>query len=156
VKADIDKTGKATVTVIGEGKPEVSKTAQFKSAEEAKQALESKFGVKVVNSNGKTWTQDQMQSAYAAFDKLSPEERKALKDVELKRVDGFPVKDRVAQFNGEVTAGPPATYKKSIEVADAAFASDKNQFIGDGSEGNRNPPSVQTLVHEAGHAVEDE
>jgi hypothetical protein len=115
--ADVDKNGKATVKILGPGQPGVPDSAKFADLASAKKALADKYGVKVSDSP-KEWTKEELESANAAFSTLSPEEKKALKDVELQRVTEVPDHpERSAQFNHDVEAGPPPTYTKSIQVA---------------------------------------
>ncbi|MFH1807309.1 MAG: hypothetical protein ABIJ09_01090 [Pseudomonadota bacterium] len=154
ISAEISKAGKATVTLHGPGTAEIPATSTFKTVDEAKKALQKDFGV-TVSSTPKAFALDELNKAHAAFSLTSGAERDALKGIVLERHTSLGG-SRVAEFKADVDVGPPASYKKSIRVGDDTFKGDANSFVGSGAAGSRLPPSVQTLVHEAGHAVEAE
>ena len=121
----------------------------------AKKKLETEFGVKIQTSP-KAFSDEQLAKIYMGFKKLSPDEAKALQGVTLKRVDSLS-KNRAAEFKwDEQPSGTPpsagVTSEKSISFTDKAFAADDTRFVG--GKNNATFPSVRTVLHEAGHAIE--
>ncbi len=155
ISVDTDKAGKASVTMHGPGTPGIPATSTFTDPAKAKAALEADFGVKV-SDKPKAFTAEEMSKTHAAFSKMSPDEQKALKGVTLKRVNGFSDPNRAAEFDWSYKTdrnGKPSRTDE-LRIGDRTFNSDGNSFVGNGKAGGSVPPSLQTITHEAGHAVD--
>jgi hypothetical protein len=98
----------------------------------------------------------ELNKVYEAFLRLAGADRSALSGVELVReqtlVDkqGKPLAGEFKTTQG--VSGTTVTDTRQLLIADAAFAHDLTSFIG--SATSAGPISFETIVHEAGHAVE--
>lgn len=154
ISVDTDKAGKATVAMHGPGTPDIPAASKFTDVDTAKAALEKDFGVKVADKP-KAFTAEELSKTHAAFSSMSAEEKKALDGVTLKRVPSLGG-NRVAEFewkSGTDRTGKP-TRSDELRIADGTFTKDGNSFVGNGKTGGSVPPSLQTITHEAGHAVD--
>jgi hypothetical protein len=152
----IDGAGNADATLIGSGK--LAPVPGFATVEAAKTALKATFGFNAVVERDATWTPDQLNKVNVALGKLASSERAALAGVDLVRVaaladkDGKPLTGQFSFKHGVVTGATAATHEQELRIASLAFDGDDVKFIGDGS--NAAPASFETILHEAGHAIE--
>jgi hypothetical protein len=123
---------------------------------DAETKLKATYGLNSVIGD-KTWEPDELNLVLGAFALLPPEDKAALKGVDLKRVgiiDGDP--DIAGQFDSKTAAVNETTtvagQTATLQLADSAFADDATLFVGGGVQPL--PRSYQTIVHEVGHAVE--
>ena len=149
VTVRIDAAGNATVELVGRG--EVGMPAAFATRDAASKALMGTFGFSLVMDDSSTWTVAELNIVHAALLRLPTADRIALKGLDLIRVSTI-------SLDGEQLAGFFAsdrdTGKASLSVADRAFEGDKVGFIGAGGAGGASAASMQTIAHEAAHAVE--
>jgi hypothetical protein len=109
------------------------------------------FGFASVTVDSSTWTVLELNIVHAALLRLPTADRVALNGVDLIR------KSTIFE-NGELHGGwfasDPNTAKASLSIADKAFEDDALGFIGAGGPGGASAASMQTIAHEAAHAVE--
>lgn len=152
--AQTAQTGAVTATVHNStGAPQPARA--FANTRDATQALQRDYGV-TVNNGSANWTASELSQVHHSFSQMSADERRNLRGVELRRDHRPPSGERqdlsglyspnVASRNGQRVR--PA----SIALYDRAFTHDNRGFVGDGRTDHSH--SVQTVLHEAGHAVE--
>lgn len=151
----IDLTGKASAELL---KGSVATGTVFATVADAITKLKADFGLSAVTNASATWTTEELGKVYAALSTMSAAERTALAGVKLVREhtlalpDGTPL---AGLFSHEVkpdAATGAATRTESLSLADSAFANDNISFVGGAASAA--PASFETIVHEAGHAVE--
>lgn len=158
-----DKKGAVTVE-IGTATP--ASKAKFATMEEAKAAFKKDFGMTVSDPTNaqktkdpglKNWSLEDLNKMHDGLSQMSKDEKGALEGVTLERRTNVPNHPNwVAEFSPD-TGHDPTTKapvrKDKMIIADGTFAADKGGFVGD----IKNPqfPSVRTVLHEAGHAVEN-
>lgn len=148
----IDPAGKASAELL---KGAMSAGTSFASVPDAEIKLRADFGIaEVKKGTSADWTPGDLGKVHAALSTMSPDERTALTGLSLVREhtlalqDGTPV-DALFFYDPAV---PPPARVESLKFADGAFADDDIRFVGDAQ--NAVPASFETIVHEAGHAVE--
>ena len=135
---------------------------ESKQAGTVAESLKTKFGFSSVTAaEGSCWSLAELQKMQKAFGRMSKDQQAALEGVELRRVEAADCAGHSA--DGCFTSSMDASAEKRtdrLEMGDAAFAKDKDfdeggAFILDGN-GERIDlkPSEETLLHEAGHAIE--
>lgn len=153
--------GQITANVHGtSGVPQPART--FATAAEGRQALQRDFGVTVArrdssDPNSREFSAAELSQAHHAFSQMSADERRALRGVELRREANPPAgedgdttglyESNVATRDGQRVRPP------SITLYDGAFDDNGRGFVG--SDTSAHPNSTQTILHEAGHAVEN-
>jgi len=152
----IDGQGNATAVLVGAGVPTVP--AAFSSIDDAKKGLVAAFGLKSVVDGDATWSLVELNKVDLAFKKLSAGERAALKGVILERMHNLEEKGKVlgGKFTTNHSLGADnktPTSEAKLSLADLAFTADLTSFIGGSADSA--PASVQTILHEVGHAVEE-
>jgi hypothetical protein len=154
VTVGIDKDGIASAKLHAQGEPKVNADFSKLTLDEAKEKLKKDFGLKAVTDGGASWTKEELAKVHDAFSRMSPDERKALKGVELKREASLATKEdpnRVGSFDWQVK--PDGTRSETLSLDNRVFEADKRGFVGKGDK-NDMPASARTILHEAGHAVE--
>ena len=155
VTVRIDTQGAASGELVGAGPvPAVAQTTV--AAGSAK--LKTDFGFSAVKDDGTaTWSPAEISDVAAALKMLPPADKPALKGVELIRVLSLGG-DTSGEFytGGAVAKGATRATKPFLKLADLAFPNPKTavQFYG-GTKGTV-PASFQTILHEVGHAVENQ
>lgn len=151
----IDKAGKASAELI---KATVATGTTFASFTDAVNKLKAEFGFSEVTNGSATWTTEELGKVHAALSTMGGGERSALAGVKLIREhtlalpDGSPAAGLFShEVKPDATTGA-ATRAESLSLADGAFANDNISFVG-GSQ-SAAPASFETILHEAGHAVE--
>lgn len=134
----------------------------FKSRNEAIKALEKDFGVKVPKKGlklddnwdgpSKDFTTAELTKLYDGLSRLTPAEREGLKGVKLVRIDSFADGSAGMFESGTTTKKGVTTRDDRLVLANSAFENDGKSVIGD--RVNAAPASIETITHEAGHAVE--
>lgn len=154
VTVTTDKEGKATAELVGKGAPVPA--TKFKDIDEAKQKLQSDFGIKdFKETGGATWSKEELEKVYNAFSKMDSKEREALKGVTLERASSNATAknpDRIGHFTwsgGYDSKTNTASRSDVLSLDDRVFEQDKKSF-----SGTNEPASYRTILHEAGHAVE--
>lgn len=161
VTTQTNAAGQITANVHGaDGVPQP--TTSFATAAEGRQALERDFGVTVAardpsDPNSREFSAAELSQAHHAFSQMSADERRALQGIELRREANPPAgeegdttglyESNVATRDGERVEPP------SITLYDGAFDNNSRGFVG--SSQTAHPNSTQTILHEAGHAVEN-
>jgi peptidoglycan hydrolase-like protein with peptidoglycan-binding domain len=145
----IDNAGNATVELVGRGA--VGTPAAFATREAASKALMDSFGFASVTDESATWTVPELNTVHAALLRLPTADRVALNGLDLIRKSTI-FKDG-EQLDG-LFASDSDTGKASLSIADMAFEGDALGFIGAGGTGGASASSMQTIAHEAAHAVE--
>ena len=152
VTVRIDSNGAASAELIARGVPAV--TQQTTAA-----ALQANFKLASVTDDGTaTWSATELNDVGEALSLLPGNDKAALEDVELIRVDKIPGKPNDAgqfEFPQSVASSAEAvkTHAK-LSLATIAFTHDTLQFFGGTSK--TVPASFQVILHEVGHAVESE
>jgi peptidoglycan hydrolase-like protein with peptidoglycan-binding domain len=150
----IDLKGNATAELL-KGATIIGPTT-FATRVDAETRLKSDFGFSEVKDGSATWTLPELGKMHAALSTLSGAEKAALVGVALIREHTLTVNGKPAAgaFSHSASVGPsgPATRSDSISIADSAFANDNLSFVG--GKSNAAAESFETIVHEAGHAVE--
>jgi peptidoglycan hydrolase-like protein with peptidoglycan-binding domain len=152
----IDAQGNATAELIQKGA--VGAPVKSQSLDDLKKALKTDFGLTDVKDGSAQWTVEQLNKVYAAFSKMPSSDRAALAGVELVREHsltdskGKPLAGKFSHSAQLAVGATTATRSATLSLADSAFAGDDVSFVGD--KGDASPASFQTIVHEAGHAVE--
>ena len=149
VTVRIDAAGNATVALVGRG--EVGMPAAFATRQAASEALMGTFGFALVMDDSATWTVAELNIVHAALLRLPTADRVALNGLDLVRVSM--ISRDGEQLDGLFTSDPD-TGKASLSIADGAFTGDALGFIGAGGAGAASAASMQTIAHEAAHAVE--
>ena len=155
ITVQIDAQGNTTATLLNRGA--VAVPAKFKDIDEVKKKLFDDFQLASVDDGSSQWSKEELEKVYAAFSRLPASDRTALQGVKLVREqtlthDG---QDLAGLFKHEAQlpqGGTSASRSDTLSLADKAFASDNISFIGDKS--NAAVGSFETILHEAGHAVE--
>jgi hypothetical protein len=156
----IDKEGNATAELANRGP--VAVPAAFPDEAKAIAALKTDFGFASVVDGTAHWSLADLNKTHAALTHLPASDRAALAGVTLERdstltdPDGKP---RSGEFEkgASVTKGTPGTPSVAsrteiLKIADLAFQDDATSF--QGGSGTAGLPSMQTILHESGHAVE--
>jgi hypothetical protein len=166
-KADAERpVGKVTLRIDGSGNAEcklvsagkVTTAAKFADLDAAKAGIKADFGFKDVKDGTADWKPDELNKVYAALSRLSAGEKSALVGVELVREltiidDQGRSLDGQFTFKHQVTAGETtAVHEEVLRIATSAFSADGLKFIGGATDAAE--ASFQTILHEAGHAVE--
>jgi hypothetical protein len=152
VTVRIDAQGAASAELIAPGAPAVTKRTTA-------DALKTDYKLAAVADDGSaTWSPDELNDVAEALALLPPDDKAALEDVELIRVDKIPGHaDWGGQFEYPEHAAQDArevnTHAK-LTLATIAFTHDTLQFVG--GTGKTRPASFQAILHEAGHAVESQ
>ena len=150
----IDDKGAATAALLATGP--VPPAAQTTVAVASPQLI-ADYGFKAVRDDGTAaWADAEISDVSAALAMVPASDKKALKGVELIRV-----KTIAGGFSGEFSTGggvakgaTTVTALPSLKLADLAFPATQLQFFGDKTK--TVPASFQTILHEVGHAVENE
>lgn len=156
----IDKAGNATAELANRGA--VAVPSAFPDEAKAKAALISDFGFASVDDGTAHWSLADLNKTHAALTHLPAADRAALAGVKLERdniLTDPAGKPRSGEFEkgASVTpgsAGTPsvASRTETLKIADLAFVHDATSF--QGGSGTAALPSIETILHEAGHAVE--
>lgn len=152
----IDAKGNATAELLQKGAVKVAST--FNSIADAKTGLKTKFKFANVRDGAASWTLEELNKTHAALSKMPPDDQGALAGVDLVRehvlVDSSGNKLAGLFSHSAQLAQGAATPTRSdtLSLADLAFTSDNISFVGD--KGSAEVGSFQTILHEAGHAVE--
>jgi peptidoglycan hydrolase-like protein with peptidoglycan-binding domain len=154
VTIQVDGAGNAKAILVSD-KPLPALT-RFSDDASARAALVRDFGFKQVTDGSASWTLTELNKAYEALLRLPGDDRTALKDVELRR-ESTVLDDAGQALAGEFKfrqglSGTTVTDERQLLIADLAFSTDTSSFIG--GPGTAGPMSFETIVHEAGHAVE--
>ena len=157
ITIQLDASGNAHAMLIASGGlPAIS---QFKDVQTATASLVAAFGFSKVVDGSATWTPTELSTVSAALSRLPQTDRAALNGVDLVRqatIVGPDGKPRGGQFSANQSinaAGTTLTDTRQLEIADSAFSNDAISFIG--GAGAAGPMSFETILHEAGHAVEN-
>jgi hypothetical protein len=154
--------GRASATVhAASGVPQPTRT--FATIADAQRALRQDFGVNVVqrgqpNGGDSSFTLDELNQTYHAFSQLSTAERANLQGIDLVRSHTAPRRptnggDTTGEYNGNVETQNGARIKPpSITLYDVAFDHNNQAFVGNGTTDF--PASLETILHETGHAIE--
>lgn len=150
----IDNAGNAAASLVGVGP--VLPGAVFPTREAAVTALQA-LGIARVLDGSAPWTLPHLSKAHDALSRLPADDRSALAGVDLIReqtlsLNGRPMAGLFEHSTSLATGATTATRSESLKIADLAFSGDAQSFIGDGTSSA--PASFETIVHEAGHAVE--
>jgi hypothetical protein len=160
VTVRIDHGGRATAELIATGAvPTVAQTTTAAGSA----TLTADFGFAVVKGwAGQNPAQDaaEISDVIAALQLLkskAPQDVAALRGVELIRVPALP-NNRAGEFfaGSQVALGAAADVEPYLKLADRAFSSNAVQFAGGGPGAPTVPASFQVILHEVGHAVENE
>ena len=148
----IDSKGAASAELIARGVPAV--TQQTSAA-----ALQANFKLASVKDDGiAKWSPAELNNVAEALAMLPPDDKAALEDVELIRVDKIPGHpDWAGQFDFPHPAAADADAVKrhaTLSLATIAFTHDTLQFFG--GTAKTVPASFEVILHEVGHAVESE
>jgi len=151
----IDAQGNATAELLK--RSTVASPATFTTMDQAKKALQTDFKIGQIKDDTASWTPDDLNKVHAAFSRMPTSERSALSGVDLIRqhtiIEGGEQLSGLFSHQSQVAQGAAsASRSQSISLADSAFAGDNISFIGDQS--NAAVASFETILHEAGHAVE--
>ncbi len=156
----IDGKGNATAEVVNRGP--VAAPAAFPDEGSAIAALKSDFGFASVDDGTAHWSLADLNKTHAALKRLPAPDRAALAGVALVRdatLTNSAGKPRSGEFRHQASAtagsaGTPsvASRSESLHIADLAFSDDAVSFVG--GKGNAAVASFETILHEAGHAVE--
>ncbi len=153
VTVRIDTQGAASGELVGAGPvPAVAQTTVAAGSTQ----LKTDFGFTAVKDDGTaTWSPAEISDVAAALKMLPPSDKPALKGVELIRVLSLGG-NTAGEFStgGAVSKGATTATKPFLKLADLAFPKTAVQFYG-GTKGTV-PASFQTILHEVGHAVEDQ
>ena len=150
----IDDKGAATAELLATGP--VPAAAQTTVSVGSAQLI-ADYGFKAVRDDGTAaWSDAEISDVSAALAMVPASDKTALKGVELIRV-----KTIAGGFSGEFSTGggvvkgaTTVTALPSLKLADLAFPATQLQFFGDKTK--TVPASFQSILHEVGHAVENE
>lgn len=151
----IDAKGNAAATLVAAGPPAAILT--FPDMAAAIAAIKG-LGFASVQNGSANWDIPQLAKVHTALSRMPTADRAAFAGVDLvreKELFDSAGKALAGQFSHAASlaqGATTATRSDTLKIADSAFASDDISFIGDGTTGG--PASFQTIVHEAGHAVE--
>ena len=156
----IDKKGNATAELANRGP--VAIPAAFPDEAAAIAALKADFGFASVEDGTASWSPADLNKTHAALKQLPAADRATLAGVVLTRdstltnQDGQPLSGEFRSV-ASVTPGSPGTpsvasRSASLHIANLAFSEDATSF--GGGKGSSTVASFQTILHEAGHAVE--
>jgi hypothetical protein len=153
VTLTISTTGAAQAELISAGA--VPQSAQTPVADATK-TLMTTYGFSAVKGEGgAAWSDAHLSDVVAALALLPVADRAALKGVELIRVSSLGANAGEFSTGGGVASGATTvTALPSLKLADIAFPPKQQQFFG-GAAGSV-PAVFQTIVHEVGHAVDNE
>jgi len=156
----IDKLGNATAELANRGA--VAVPSAFPDEAKAIAALKSDFGVASVVDGTAHWSLVDLNKMHNALTHLPAADRAALAGVTLERDSTLtdPAgRPRSGEFEsgasvtrGSATTPSVASRTDTLKIADLAFADDATSF--QGGSGTAALASIQTILHEAGHAVE--
>ena len=162
VTVTFDRSGSATATLIAAGPvPQVPQTTY---AAGVARLTGPDIGFASVTGWSGTGARDaaEISTVLAALDLLrarAPQGLTALAGVELIRVPSLP-SSRAGEFfaGSQVALGDTADVRPYLKLADRAFGSDDVQFAGGGGTpaAPTVPASFQLILHEVGHAIENE
>lgn len=152
----IDNLGNAAATLVGVGP--VVPGAVFPTRAAAVTALQALGFANVVDGSA-AWTLPELSKLNTALSQVPAADRSAFTGVDLVRehtvnVHGRPAAGVFAHSATLAVGATTATRSDRLTIADSAFAGDSLSFIGDTAASG--PASFETVVHEAGHAVETE
>ncbi|MGA2129251.1 MAG: hypothetical protein ABSG76_24230, partial [Xanthobacteraceae bacterium] len=144
VTVRIDAAGAASAELIARGAPAVTKRTTA-------EALKTDYKLAAVTDDrSATWSPDDLNDVAEALALLSPDDKAALEDVELIRVDQIPGHpDRAGQFEFPDHAAQDArevNRHAKLMLAKTAFTHDTLQFVG--GTGKTRPASFQAILHE--------
>jgi hypothetical protein len=157
-----DSSGRASATVhASNGVPQPTRT--FANVQDATRALQQDFGVRVLqrgqtNAGDSSFTLDELNQVYHGFSQLSASERTNIRGLDLLRTHNAPTRpagggDTTGEYNGNVATQNGSRIKPpSITLYDSAFAGNNQAFVGNGTTDFE--ASLETVLHEAGHAIE--
>ncbi|HBB31875.1 MAG TPA: hypothetical protein DDZ80_26380 [Cyanobacteria bacterium UBA8803] len=152
----IDDKGNAVAELVNKGA--VASPPKFQSIDEVKKKLKADFKIADIKDGSANWKQEELEKVHAAFSRMPASDRAALEGVELIRQQKI-VDDNGNELSGLFShqaqlpqGGTSASRSQSLSLADLAFTGDNISFVGDKS--NAAAASFQTILHEAGHAVE--
>lgn len=152
VTVRIDKLGNASAELVAQGP--VPKAPQTTLAAGSTLLIDTYHFSGVSDDGTATWSDSDISDVVEALKLLPPAEKDVLSGVELIRVKDIPGKFAGLFASGGVSPADPTTViKPSLKLANAAFDAEK-RFYG-GTKGTV-PSSFYTIVHEVGHAVEEE
>ena len=153
-------TGLVTVTIDDKG----NVTAELMQASpmalpaklpmaDAIKKLQTDFGISSVSAGDKAWKEEELADVIGALARLPASDQAALKGVDLSRFASLP-KGHSGEFTcggGVAKGATTVTSQPALKLADSAFISSEN-IVGDVA--HQAPASFETILHEAGHAVE--
>jgi hypothetical protein len=156
----IDKNGNATAELADRGP--VAVPSAFPDETKAMAALKTDFGFASVDDGTAHWALADLNKVHTGLTRLPASDRAALAGVKLERdstLTDSAGKPRAGEFEkgASVTPGSPGTpsvasQTATLKIADLAFRDDATSFQDGG--GTAAVASIQTVLHEAGHAVE--
>lgn len=155
----IDDKGNATATLHpaqAAAKP-LGVVAEQRAKQDWKNKLEKDFGVKITEAGGEKWTSADLKEMHAVFSTFNKDEKEALKGLTIQRTDQIALTADEQKHFGNIN--PSGLYRggngrgATIQIDNDAFKSNANRFVGDAT--NRWSSSMQTVIHEVGHAVAD-
>jgi len=150
VTVTIDTAGNAAAELISKGT--VTAPTTFTKVEDAKKALQGgKYQIADVVDGDVKWSPADINKVAGAFALLPDGDRLALKGVVLQRVSTIDGKAAGRFSSSQSAAGTTAINTATLELADSAFSSDTESFVG--GKKKASPSSYLTIVHEVGHAV---
>lgn len=142
----------ATVTLVGRGQATGGHTDN-PTDQQARDQLSNTFRLGTITG---AWQPGELAKVLWALSTLSGAERDALAGVALERNNELPPgrtgRDQDACFH-QVT-GPLSVDPGTLYLTDGAFARDASGFFGGADGAHASPPSFQTILHEAGHAID--
>ena len=157
VSVTIDDKGNATAELVQAGLKWWVSTGKLGA--DAIQQLQSDFQVQSVAKGDKDWGEkgfeDDVGDVLDSFTRLPASNKSALKGVNLLRFATLP-RGHAGEFNaggGVVKGAFTVTAQPTLKLADSAFASTQRV---QGDFQHQTPASFQTILHEAGHAVEEQ
>ena len=149
VNVTIDSAGQGVADLLSTGAAAVP--TAFRNIADAIRELQKAFGIAAVTDGDSTWTIEDLNKVVGAFALLSSGDRAVLAGVELLRVQDI-AGEHAGEFAwSQSVAGSSAMSAATIKIADDAFASDSNSFVG--SRAASWPASYLTILHEVGHAI---
>lgn len=160
VTVRIDRSGAATAELLAAGP--VPAVAQVSAAAGAARLTADWGFASVTGWSGQNAAKDaaEISDVIAALELLkreAPQDVGALQGVELMRVPSLPA-NRAGEFfaGSHVALGQAATVQPYLKLADRAFNADDVMFAGGGTGAPTVPASFTVILHEVGHAVENE
>ncbi|MEU7749243.1 hypothetical protein [Nonomuraea sp. NPDC049158] len=142
-----DKERNGTATLVGRGVPLSTAEAGIGQLQ---QDITQKYAVTITGN----WSAVELTKLRRALSLVPDADLDAVRGLEIARVDSL----QTTVHNGYVLAvfeyglAPHITSLGKISVANKAFEGDDKGFHGSGAQVY--PPSVRTILHEVGHAVE--